>query len=125
LSRQGPLALDGPESFRHEIRLDLPEGWTWNGQAAVEQEDNPAFRYSSKVSRDGRAVVLEQRLEVTRDFVAAAELPEYFRQMRKVNDDMSLRVFVQPPPELHRSDRDQRLRDLLKGAIQSSDGAEH
>ena len=118
MSRTAPLSLSRPETISHEIRLELPPGWSSSGTDADVVEKNPSFQYLRQIKHVGQTVIVHHDMKVLSDYVPADQLDAYLRQMRKVSDSLGRRLYVQMPDALHKEDRDERLKSLLRGVIE-------
>lgn len=120
IERTAPIALARPASVRHEVRVALPEGWVLsNLPGEVEARGGPA-KYRRTLSQAEGEVRLVHEYENTRDHVDGKQVPEYVGGVREIRDHLGIRLVFGLPAPVKSSERDQRLRDLLRGALEPS-----
>ena len=118
MSRKGPVAVGLLANYRHEISIAAPQGWRAATTPDRDAYASPAFDFARNISKDGETVKLVYDLKVKASDIDGARANEHLAQMRKVRDALSARLrFVPPAAALETSERDERLKALLRGAI--------
>lgn len=118
MSRVEPMALSGPVDVRHEIRIDLPEGWVLSSQEGSQAITSGATRYSRQLTMDGRSVSLVHQLKLEGSYVDATQVTGYLAKLREINDDLGADLLLGRPVPSHSSERDLRLKNLLQDVMQ-------
>jgi hypothetical protein len=114
MHRTGPLAVGTPGNYRHEIRVQVPEGWHPTFSADDDARASQAFAYSRKVSIDKKQVTLVYDMTVSRDELDAANASTHLGELRHVRDEISAVLRFQSDKRLDVKDRDERLKALLR-----------
>ncbi len=88
--RRHPVELDYPFISSEKITINLPGGVTVREApraVAIGEEEGkePGFRFVQKVSRKGRAVILERDLEIGAQRISVKEYPEFRRFCGRVD----------------------------------------
>lgn len=118
IERTAPIALARPASVRHEVRVALPEGWVLsNLPGEVTAGGGPATYKRTLAQQDGE-VRLVHEFKNALDHVEGEQVPEYIGGVREIRDHLGLRLVFGLPAPIKSSERDQRLRDLLRGALE-------
>ena len=118
MSRKGPVAVGLLANYRHELSIAAPQGWRAATTPDRDAYASPAFDFARNISKDGETVKLVYDLKVKASDIDGARANEHLAQMRKVRDALSARLrFVPPAAALETSERDERLKALLRGAI--------
>lgn len=119
VERDAPISLDRRSTLRHVVRLDLPEGWrSGTLPGALNISGGPAH-YSRQIDVNDGRVELQHELRLDADHVPASDARAYADGMRRIRDALGLRISMQPPAPSKDSERERRLRDLLRGAIEN------
>lgn len=116
IERNGPLALNRPSVLIHRTRVEVPKGWSMGELPAGSKVDGGEFAYQRKASATASTVTLEHRFDILSDHVPSARVAEYVRGLRLVRDELSSSVSLRVAQEAADSDRQQRLRKLLRDA---------
>lgn len=120
MDRTAPLALDRPASLRHEIRVDLPPGWVLSTLPGETRSQAGPATYRRDVGQEGGTVSVVHELKWTRDHVSSPEVTQYLSAVRQIRDDMGLNLSFGLPTPIESRERDQRLKALLRGALQET-----
>ena len=121
MARRGPIDIGRAADYRHEISIEPPSGW--RSVASEERDDfaSPAFDYHRSVKRDGDSVRMLYEMKVTARDLDATAAGKHLAELRNVRENLSARLRFQTPlAPLKASERDERLKALLRGAL---DGA--
>lgn len=122
LERNGPLGYLLTDHYRHEIDMEVPEKWIPTFDAESTRHVSPAFAYSRSVEVEDGRVALVHDLEVKRAFLRPGEVAEHVSALRKVNEELWATLRFNVPQQLERSERQARLRALLRGVMGDSEG---
>lgn len=118
VARTGPVVFAGPGRYRHEIQVVAPSGWL---PLAVEEDDtfgSPAFAYKRSIAKQDDQVNVVYEMEVKAREVEAASASAHLAQVRQLRETLSARLrYRTPAPTLEASDRDARLKALLRGVL--------
>lgn len=118
IARTGPVAVTSPGRYRHEIEVEGPPGWLPLAGTERDVFASPAFAFERTVDRSEGRVRVVYDLEVKARDVAAPAASAHLGQMRQVRDNLSARLrFQAPAPALGASERDARLKELLRGVL--------
>ena len=119
MSRKGPLEFAYPHgSYRHEIEIDLPDGWHAGvGNEQTKYGASPAFDYSRDLDVDGDSIKLVYAIKVKQDVVMPDGVATHLAELRKVRDSLSARLRMQMPAGMDVQERDRRLKALLKDVV--------
>jgi len=118
MKRSGPLEVGRVADYRHEIVLDGPPGWHATAPADTAKFASSAFDYSRTIERNGDQVHVVYALKVKAREIDAAGSAEHLAQMRDVRENLSARLrFQAPATPMETSERDKRLKALLRGAL--------
>lgn len=79
--RQTPLALDFMNPYRSRVRYRCPEGYRFAGYPRSEEAAAAGCRFSLRATTEGRDVVVEESIEITKERVAPAEYADFRRFM--------------------------------------------
>lgn len=118
MARSGPLAIGRTAEYRHEIQVGAPAGW--RSTAANERSEfaSPAFDYSRAVERDGDDVRVVYALKVKAREIDAVGAVAHLSQLRQARENLSARLrFQSPVAPMDPSERDRRLKALLRDAV--------
>lgn len=122
IARTGPLNAGRVAEYGHEIILDAPPGWRSTASNEKDAFASPAFDYSRSVDRKGDEVRVAYSLKVKSRDVEAPALAIHLSELRKVRDNLSARLRFQPPATaIDASERERRLKQLLRGALDGAD----
>lgn len=116
-SRLAPLALSFPMSYRHEMRLDLADGWEWMGEPETQKIDTDEFSYSRQITKAGDSLSIMHEARALADHVPASHLGRHYGNIREVNDGLSRRFLLRPSSQLRENSREKRLQDLLRNVM--------
>lgn len=93
--RNSPLAVDYPDHTRQVVTVHLPDEWDVKDDET--HIDDPAFRYSSRISRKGKAVTQEYDYLALSDHVDVADIARYQADRSRLNEDLDYRFTHTPP----------------------------
>lgn len=119
MSRRGPLEFAySPGSYRHEIEVELPDGWhTRVGNEHTIYGNSPAFDYSRDLEVDGESIRLVYSIKVKQGVVMPDGVATHLAELRKVRDNLSARLRMQVPAGMDVQERDRRLKALLRDVV--------
>lgn len=123
MARTEPLALSRPGLLRHEVHIELPEGWVLSTPPGQVQATGGPMAFHRTLSQKQRTVSLVHHLQTDADHVGGDDLPTYLAGLRKAKESLNTRVVLGLPTQINNSDRDRRLRELLRGAIDEAPGS--
>lgn len=124
-SRTGPLDIGRTAEYRQEIRLAAPQGW----RSTIGNEDaeftSPAFDYKRSVEREGDNVRVVYELKVKAREIDGKGAGAHLAELRRVRENLSARLrFQSPGAPIDASERDKRLKALLRGSIGGDTGTQ-
>jgi hypothetical protein len=119
IDRKAPLSLNYPMQYRHEQILELPKGWTWLGTAENESIKSSAFDYERSMVQAEQTVSIRQSVKFNEDSVPVKNLPDFLSKMRDVRDGMNRRFVLSTPAAMRDQERDSRLKNILRDAMDS------
>ena len=118
IARTGPVDFGTPGDYRHEIDIAAPQGWRATMSPERETHGSPAFDYVRSIEKQGDSVRMVYDMKVKASEVDAAGASAHLEQLRLVRDSMSARLrFAPPAAALDTSERDKRLKALLRDVI--------
>jgi transglutaminase-like putative cysteine protease len=122
LARTGPMFLATPGEYRHHIDVAVPNGWQPLFGHEEDRAQGSAFDYrrTLDVAKDGAK--LEYAFDVRRYDIDAPGVAAEIRALRKVNDSLSARLRYQVPIHMEAGERDRRLKQLLRDAMNQGAG---
>jgi len=122
--RVGPFLAAAPVRIEYQARLTLPESWRADATALDEKVHSPAFAWESRRQPGERELLLDHRFSGERTVLEADQVDTHVRAVRRA-EELSRQGFrVVPPAQQRTSDRDARLRAILKSARQRAAGAD-
>jgi len=119
IDRKAPLALNFPMQYQQEQLFELPQGWTWLGNAESEDIKSSGFDYQRSMKQAGQTVAIKQSIRFTQDNVAIGNMPDFISKLRDVRDGMNRRFVLSLPTAAQDNDRDARLKNILRDAIKN------
>jgi hypothetical protein len=123
VQRSGPLGLAHPAVLKQEISVVLPAGWTTVELPEPRQIKTGQFSYRRDVTSTPQQVLLSHRFEVLANEVPEAGVGSYVRNLRDVGDAIGIRLGVRTTAAAGNSDRDQRLKQLLRNSLDAKGDA--
>jgi hypothetical protein len=117
LTRSEPIDLNNPSHLSHEIRIELPDGWTLDEAPETVAVKGSVVDYERTLGQTGRSVTLRHRLDIRKGEAVGAEVGDYLAKIREIHDSLSRRIRLRLPADAGRSERDRRLRDLLQDVM--------
>ncbi|GGA67440.1 hypothetical protein GCM10011521_01950 [Arenimonas soli] len=121
VERDAPIGLPRPATLRHEILVDLPEGWVLENLPGKKAIQGGPTSYTRQLDLDNRRARLVHELQLASDHVPAGQASEYVRGLREMREAMGLKLQLGAPTELRDSNRDRRLKALLRGALEDKE----
>ena len=118
MSRKGPLLVGSPTAYRHEIRVQVPEGWHPTFSQETEARSSPAFSYTRKLKVDAKFTSLVYDMHITQFDLDAAQATPHLGELRRVRDELSAVLRFQSDQRLDPKARDARLKALLEDVDQ-------
>lgn len=117
MARSGPLYLAVPGEYRHRIDLVVPKGWEARFGSEAEEYKAEAFDYTREVKPRADGVAIDYRMRVREYEMPAAGVTAQLQELRKTSDSLSARLQFQVPASLDAGERDRRLQDLIRDAM--------
>jgi hypothetical protein len=116
------MFLATPGEYRHHIDVAVPNGWQPLFGHEEDRAQGSAFDYrrTLDVAKDGAK--LEYAFDVRRYDIDAPGVAAEIRALRKVNDSLSARLRYQVPIHMEAGERDRRLKQLLRDAMNQGAG---
>lgn len=124
VQRKTPLALNFPARIEQSIRVEIADAYLPSVDVDRDDLSHPAFRFVQEAKLASNVLAADFMAESLGDSVPVAEVPEHLRLLRKMSDAQYFSVRLQRA-DARRSERKDRIRDLLKNAVnkpESSDG---
>ncbi|QDQ73634.1 DUF3857 domain-containing protein [Pseudoluteimonas lycopersici] len=115
--RSGPLYLAVPGEYRHRIDLVVPKGWEAKFGRETEEYKAAAFDYTREVKPRADGVAIDYRMKVREYEMPAADVAAELKELRKASDNLSARLQYHVPASLDAGERDKRLQDLIRDAM--------
>lgn len=123
VQREGPLGYLFTKYYRHRIEFEIPEAWIPTFAAGSVEHSSPAFAYSRSVEIDDRSAILVHDLAVKQSELTAQQAPEHIRAVRALQDSLWATLRFDVPQSLDESERQQRLRTLLRGVMDDANNS--
>lgn len=116
MQRSAPVAMGMPAHYRHRISVSLPERWTTPLGDEAEKFQSDAFAYARELKVKDRGIDVIHDLRVLERDVPAGKAVAHLSELRKVRDDLSLRLTLSVPlaEQEQKQERNARLKALLK-----------
>lgn len=116
MQRNAPVVMGMPAHYRHRIGVSLPERWTTPLGDEAERFQSEAFAYQRDLTVKGRSIGVVHDLRVLERDVPKDRATAHLAELRKVRDDLSLRLTLSVPPveQEQKRERNDRLKALLK-----------
>ena len=89
--RTMPLHIDKGIRIIQKTNVLLPE--EWNIESSAEEVEDPAFLFQRDVSYSGRLLKLKYAYSTKTDFVAPADLEDYKKNLRLMDDQLGYGVY--------------------------------
>jgi hypothetical protein len=120
MARTEPMRLSRPSSLRHEVRIELPTGWVLSDLPEKKTVTSAPVNYSRTLSQEGNTVSLVHAMDISSDHVDSTHVADYVAKLRQVREALGMRLSLGMPAQLRSGERDQRLKNLLQGIMESS-----
>ena len=120
MTRTEPLALSRPGQLRQEVRFELPEGWVLSSLPGQVSAKAGPMVFQRTLAVDKRQVSLTHQLVTDEDHVTVQQLPEFLDGLRTAKQALNMRIAFGLPTQVQSSDRERRLRELMRGALPST-----
>lgn len=117
MSRTSPLAYTHPGLYRHEVLVSLPERWSATFGKERMELSSVAFDYERHTEMGDGMAGLVQQIEVKQAEVAGVDATAHLGEIRKLQDNLSATLRFRMPASIAAEDRQNRLRQLLRTAI--------
>jgi hypothetical protein len=114
MQRTAPLQVGRPTTYRHEVRVAVPEGWHPTFTSDTSTVTSPAFAYTRTIKIDKAQVALVYDMQVTKYDLDAQAASPHLRELRRVRDALSATLRFRQEQRLEAQDRDARLKALLE-----------
>ncbi|MCR6662946.1 MAG: DUF3857 domain-containing protein [Luteimonas sp.] len=118
LTRNSPLAYTSRGSYRHEVEVVLPERWTPTFGKERQALASPAFAYERSTELGEGSAKLVYEIDVKASELAPAEASRHLGEVRKLQDSLSATLRFRIPANVSADERQQRLQQLLRNAIE-------
>ncbi len=116
--RTGPLYVARPGRYVHEVSIEAPKGWVARFSRENEQVNSPSFDYRRTLEPSANGARLRQEMDIRQRELAAVQVPEHIRSLRKVGDGLHSRLRYRAPASAEAAEREARLRSLLQNAME-------
>ena len=117
LDRSGPLGYTARGRYRHEITVQLPERWKPNFIEEKIDRTAHAFGFHREVEVGDKSIKLVYEMNVERDELSVDKVAAHLQELRKVRDELSANLRFTIPAALDAQQRQDRLRKLLRNAM--------
>lgn len=117
LSREGPLQTYASGDYVHESQVETPQSWRPRFRDERDSAKGPGIDYERSVRRTDAGVAITHRVAVTREDLAAVDMPEHVAQLRKLREGIASRLRYDVPATIDDASRQQRLEALLQGVL--------
>lgn len=118
IDRKGPVVARRPGAYRHQIEVQVPDGWTprFNGSKGSGKASGMGYAHAIGVA-DGVAN-LSYQLDVEPAEVVPADVAVHVAGLRQLREGLSARLRYQPAASMVAAERRRRLEALLKESIE-------
>ncbi|MDH5834579.1 DUF3857 domain-containing transglutaminase family protein [Luteimonas kalidii] len=117
MARTSPLDYAVPGRYRHEIEVEVPEGWRATFGKEQRQASVPSFDYTRNVDIAGSRARVDYTLLVKQQEVEGAAAAAHLGELRKLQDELSATLRFRVPAATAADDRQRRLQQLLRNAV--------
>jgi hypothetical protein len=111
--RTAPIDLANPTRLSHEIRIELPTGWSLDEAPETLTIEAAPVRYVRTLAASGSTVSLKHSYAIGKTEVEPAQVERYLAKVRDIRNSLDRSVHLRVPADTGRSERDRRLQDLL------------
>ncbi|KFN43581.1 DUF3857 domain-containing transglutaminase family protein [Arenimonas oryziterrae] len=118
MARTEPMRLSRPSKLRHEVRIELPAGWVLSDLPQNLVVSGELIDYRRTLSQENRVVKLVHQFDLRSDHVDTPQVGKYLTDLREIHDALNARLTLGMPAQVRSSERDQRLKDLLRNAME-------
>lgn len=123
--RAGPFVAAAARRVDYEARLSLPETWRPDATALDEEVRSPAFEWASRREQTDRQLVLGHRYAGVQMVLPAEDLDAHVSAVKRAEELSHQGFRVITAAHQRRSDRDERLRSIIKSARERAAGVDH
>ncbi|GAB1594345.1 hypothetical protein PAGU2638_00240 [Lysobacter sp. PAGU 2638] len=120
LDRSGPLHVGNRGRFVHRVDVVVPTQWSPLFSDENLKRDSQAMAYSRSVVRDGATVSVAYDLDIKRPDLDASDVAPHLEMLQALRDDLSIRLRFQTPAAIDASQREDRLKALLRDALKEN-----
>jgi transglutaminase-like putative cysteine protease len=124
VSRTAPIDLANPSRLTHEVRIELPPGWTLADAPESLKIEAAPVRYERTLEATGNVVSLRHRYEIGKSEVEPDQLDDYIARVREIRNQLNRSVNLRLPSAATRTERDRRLESLLQDVMAKDKGKE-
>jgi hypothetical protein len=128
LVRKGPLDIGQPTHFSHDIEFQVPAGWRPTFGEEEEKVVTDAYNFALAIKRGDAGdakVAVHYQLDVKGHDLPADRANAHLADLRRMRDLLSSRLrFTAPAERLGAKERDERLKALLRGAMDDKKSTE-
>lgn len=117
MARTSPLDYAVPGRYRHDIEVVVPDGWRPTFGREQRQASIPSFDYARDVEVEGGRAHIQYTLQVKHREVAGTDASAHLAELRKLQDELSATLRFRVPAATAADDRQQRLQQLLRKAV--------
>jgi hypothetical protein len=117
VERTAPIDLANPTRLSHEVRIELPPGWSLDESPETLTIEASPVRYERKLASNGSLVTLVHHYDILKTQVDPPDVGEYLDKVREIRSALDRNVHLRLPSEAGRSERDRRLKDLLQDVM--------
>ena len=122
IARASPLDYARPGRYTHQVEVAVPERWAPTFGKEDERISASAFEYSRQVALDGGKMQLLHEIEINRPTVDGEEATQHLARIRKLQDGLSSTLRFRVPATLAADERQRRLQQLLRNAMDEGSG---
>ncbi|AXK71152.1 DUF3857 domain-containing protein [Lysobacter sp. TY2-98] len=117
VDRMGPLHVGGRGHYVHRIEVVAPAQWSPLFSTDSIRRTSDAMEYSRVVERKSGTTSIEYTLDTKQPDLDGARVAQHIDMLRSLRDDLSVRLRFQTPAALDASQREDRLKALLRDAM--------
>lgn len=112
----GPLDVGTPGRFRHTVEVELPPQWSARFGTENVEHASSAFAYSRKVAVEDGVARVAYDFQIREPHVGTEGVAKHIGALRDAHDTLSATLRFQMPAALETTDRERRLKALLRAA---------
>ncbi len=118
MARTEPLALSQRGELRQEVIFELPEGWVLSTLPGRLDAKGGPLVFHRTLAQEKQTVSLVHTMRTDSNHVGADDMAVYLAALRTATEALTVRLTFGRPTPVQSTDRERRLRELLRGSLQ-------